>query len=152
MNMIEGVKIKKLKTHSDKRGYFREILRDNEGYLKHFGQASVSLTKPGIIKAFHWHKHQDDIFYVISGKAQIVLYDIRKNSKTFNQRNIFKMSDKNPKVLFIPKKVAHGYKALGKRPLIMLYIMSRAYNASNPDEYRIPFDDKMVGFNWNRYK
>ena len=150
--MIEGVKIKKLIAHSDDRGYFREILRDDDNLLKHFGQASISLTKPGIIKAFHWHKHQDDLFYVASGDAQVVLYDIRKNSKTFKQIMTLEMSDKYPKLLFIPKKVAHGYKVLGNEPLVMLYFMSRSYNPKKPDEQRIPFDDKEIGFNWEKYK
>lgn len=150
--MIEGVKIKKLIAHSDDRGYFREILRDDDNLLKHFGQASISLTKPGIIKAFHWHKHQDDLFYVASGDAQVVLYDIRKNSKTFKQILTFKMSEKEPKLLFIPKKVAHGYKVLGKKPLVMLYFMSHSYNQNKPDEQRLPYDDKKIGFNWKKYK
>ena len=150
--MIQGVKIKKLATHRDGRGYFREILRDDDNYLGHFGQASVSLTKPGIIKAFHWHKYQDDLFCVIGGNAQVVLYDLRKNSKTFKHIMTFEMSDKDPIVLFIPKKVAHGYKVLGKNPLVMLYFMSRSYNSKKPDEHRIPFDDKKIGFNWEKYK
>lgn len=150
--MIEGVKIKKLKTHRDERGYFREILRDDCDYLRHFGQASISLTNPGLIKAFHWHQNQDDLFYVVSGNALVVLYDIRKNSKTFKQVTTFKMGDNDQKLLFIPKKVAHGYKVLGKTPLVILYFMSRSYNKKKPDEQRIPFDDKKVGFNWEKYK
>ena len=150
--MIRGVKIKKLETHKDKRGFFREILRDDDNLLRNFGQSSISLTSPGIIKAFHWHKNQDDLFYVLSGDALVVLYDIRKNSKTFKSIITLKMSDKDPKLLFIPKKIAHGYKALGKKPMIMLYFMSRSYNKKNPDEQRIPFDDKSIGFNWEKYK
>ncbi len=148
--MIDGVKIKKIETHTDYRGHFREILRDDDNLL-HFGQASISLTKPGIIKAFHWHKYQDDTFYVVSGKAQVVLYDMRKASKTYRQTNTFVMSDKDQKLVFIPKNVAHGYKALGKKPLIMLYLMSRSYNRKKPDEQRIPHDDKEIGFNWAKY-
>lgn len=148
--MIDGVKIKKIETHADNRGYFREILRDDEKLL-HFGQASISLTKPGVIKAFHWHKYQDDIFYVVGGKAQVVLYDMRKASKTYKQINTFVMSDKDQKLIFIPKKVAHGYKALGKKPLVMLYLMSRSYNKKKPDEQRIPYNDEGIGFNWTKY-
>ena len=150
--MIGGVKIKKLVTHSDDRGYFREILRDDDKLLHHFGQASISFTKPGVTKAFHWHKHQDDLFYVLSGNALIVLYDIRKNSRTYKQLMTFKMSEKEPNLLFIPKRVVHGYKVLGKKPLLMLYFMSRSYNKKKPDEQRIPFDDKKIGFKWARYK
>ena len=150
--MIEGVKIKKLATHSDNRGYFREVLRDDDNLMQHFGQASVPLTKAGVIKAFHWHKHQDDLFYVASGDAQVVLYDTRKKSRTFKKIMAFKMSEKEPKLLFIPKRVAHGYKVLGKKPLLMLYFMSRSYNVKSPDEQRIPFDDKKIGINWEKYK
>ena len=150
--MIKGVRIKKLETHKEGRGFFREILRDDDNLLQHFGQASISLTSPGIIKAFHWHKKQDDIFYVLSGGAQVVLYDTRKGSKTFKNLMTFTMSDKDPKLLFIPKKVAHGYKVLGKRSLKMLYFMSRSYDKKNPDEQRIPFDDKSIGFDWEKYK
>ena len=150
--MIKDVRVKELASNIDDRGYFREILRDDEKLLSHFGQSSISLTKPGVIKAFHWHNKQDDVFYVIRGDAQIVLYDLRKNSKTFRQMMTFKMSDKEPKLIFIPKKVAHGYKVLGKKPLIMLYFMSRSYNKKNPDEQRTPFDDKQIGFNWEKYK
>ena len=150
--MIGGVKIKKLETCIDNRGYFREVLRDDDKLLIHFGQASISFTKPGIIKAFHWHRYQDDIFYVISGNTQVALYDIRKESKTFKKVTTLKMNDKDPKILFIPRKVAHGYKVLGKKPLVMLYFVSSSYDQKKPDEQRIPFDDKDIGFNWKKYK
>ena len=149
--MIKGVKIKRIVSHDDARGHFREILRDDGKLLKRFGQISVSSTKPGVIKAFHWHRLQDDLFYVVSGKAYVVLYDMRKNSKTFGKTMSLEMSEDKPKLLFIPKKVAHGYKVLGKKPLIMLYIMSKSYNARNPDEFRMHHDDKKIGFDWNKY-
>ena len=150
--MISGVKIKMIKTHSDERGYFREILRIDDGLLKHIGQSSVSLTKPGLVKAFHWHKNQDETFYVLSGKAQVVLHDLRKDSKTCRQTNTLIMSEDEQKLLLIPRKVAHGYKVLGKKPLVMLYAMNKAYNKDSPDEKRIPHDDKGINFNWAKYK
>lgn len=150
--MIEGVRIKKIDTSSDERGYFREILRDDDYILKKFGQASISLTKPGVIKAFHWHRSQDDVFYVVSGSALVVLHDLRKNSKTYKKTETFMMNEKDQKLVFIPRKIAHGYKVLGRKPLIMLYIMNHSYNKKNPDEQRIPHDDGNIGFNWSKYK
>lgn len=149
--MIDGVKIKKLTSHKDKRGYFREILRNEGNLLENFGQVSVSLTKPGVIKAFHWHKQQDDLFYVVSGEAIVVLYDRRKNSKTFGKRMRLEMHENKPRMLLIPKEIAHGYRVLGKKPLIMLYIMSKSYNPEKPDEFRIPHDDPKIGFDWGKY-
>lgn len=149
--MIEGVSIKELKSNVDERGYFREVLRDDDSIISHFGQASVSLTRQGIIKAFHWHKHQDDVFYAVDGEAQVVLYDRRQDSRTFGKAMSFKMSGSEPKILFIPRGVAHGYKALGKKDLVMLYIMTKSYDSKSPDEERIPHNDKTINFDWDKY-
>jgi len=149
--MIDGTKIKRIASYKDGRGYFREILRANNRLLKRFGQVSVSLTKQGVIKAFHWHKKQDDLFYVVSGKALVVLYDRRDNSKTFGKIMSLEMNENEPKLLFIPKGVAHGYKVLGKKRLIMLYIMDKSYNAEDPDEFRMAYDDPKVGFDWRKH-
>ena len=51
--MIEGVKVKKLVKHCDDRGFFAELVRDDEPeLLSNFGQASWSMSYPGVIKAF----------------------------------------------------------------------------------------------------
>lgn len=147
--MIEGVRVKKLDTHHDERGFFREILRDDDRLLSRFGQVSVSLTKPGVIKAFHWHKSQDDVFCALSGRALVGLYDLRKGSRTHGQKMALLLDEKYPRVVVIPRQVAHGYKALGKKPLLMMYIMSRSYNRKKPDEQRISFDDSRVSFDWS---
>jgi dTDP-4-dehydrorhamnose 3,5-epimerase len=39
---IQGVKYKKLVRFSDDRGFFCEVVRDDEGFVKNFGQMSVS--------------------------------------------------------------------------------------------------------------
>ena len=152
---IKGVVLKKLEKHVDERGYFQEILRDDDSLfknLKNFGQISISSTKPGIIKAFHWHEQQDDIFYVISGSAKVVLYDLREESTTYKHVDELDMNDNDQKLLFVPRKVAHGYKVLGKKDLVMLYIMNKPYNRKKPDEQRIPLDDKNIGIDWFKYK
>lgn len=47
MELIEGVKVKRLEKFADDRGFFMEILRDEDGFLEKFGQASMSLTIQG---------------------------------------------------------------------------------------------------------
>ena len=146
---IEGVKIKKMVIHTDDRGNFIEVLRNDEGLLKQFGQAAISVTLPSVIKAFHWHNRQDDLWYCLSGNAQVVLYDRRKDSKTFGKTQVIYLGDNaEKKLILIPKGVAHGYKVLGSTPLTMLYFLTESYNPKNPDEERIPFNDKEIGFDW----
>ncbi|OLO37209.1 spore coat protein [Alkalihalophilus pseudofirmus] len=146
--MIEGVKTKKLLKHFDDRGFFAELVRDDEALLERFGQASWSMSYPGVIKAFHYHNEQDDLWFFPSGNAQVVLFDLREDSPTKGKTDVFYMGEENPIVLLIPKGVAHGYRVLGKRPATIIYFTTCSYNPQNPDEKRIPWNDPTIGFDW----
>jgi dTDP-4-dehydrorhamnose 3,5-epimerase len=145
---IEGVKIKKLVKHTDDRGFFMEIIRDDEDMLQRFGQFSMSLSYPGVIKAFHYHKRQDDLWFFPKGNAQVVLVDMREDSPTKGETNVFYMGENNPIMILIPIGVAHGYRVLGNEPAIITYVTTENYNPKDPDEYRIPWDDPKIGFDW----
>lgn len=146
--MIEGVAKKPLLRHSDDRGSFMELLREDDAIFGRFGQASLSMTYPGVIKAFHYHKKQDDIWYFPFGHAQVVLHDLRPDSATRGQTDVYYMGEDQPYLLFIPRGVAHGYRVLGNRPAWILYFTNLAYDPRDPDEYRLPYDDPSIGFDW----
>ncbi|PEF38298.1 spore coat protein [Bacillus sp. AFS094228] len=147
--MIEGVKVKKLVKHCDDRGFFAELVRDDEPeLLSRFGQASCSMSYPGVIKAFHYHEKQDDLWFFPSGNAQVVLFDLRDGSSTKGETDVYYMGEENPIMLLIPKGVAHGYRVLGQKPATILYFTTESYNPINPDEKRIDWDDSEIGFSW----
>ena len=147
--MIEGVKVKKLIKHVDDRGYFTELLRDDERLLTKFGQASMSMSYPGVIKAFHYHMKQDDLWFFPNGNAQVVLHDLREGSPTKGKTDVYYLGEENPILLVIPKMVAHGYRVLGNKPATIIYFTTESYQPSYPDEYRIPYNDPTIGFDWN---
>src|SRR5690554_151453 len=134
MGKIHDVVIKKLVTHPDDRGYFREVVRDDDNLLRRFGQSAVTKSYPGVIKAFHWHKDQDDVWYVVSGMARVVLYDRRPDSPTCGVTEVVFAGDDNPVAVLIPAGVAHGYQVLGDQPVILFYHVTKSYNPANPDE------------------
>lgn len=148
--MIDGVVIRRIMTHSHDRGNFREILRDDDSLLSRFGQASITVTYPGVIKAFHWHRRQDDLWYFVSGNAQVVLYDQRKESKTCGKTQVlYGGENAEPFLLLIPVGVVHGYRVLGLTSAVLLYFTTASYHVHDPDEERIPFDDPTIGFDWS---
>jgi dTDP-4-dehydrorhamnose 3,5-epimerase len=149
MPAIHDVIVKKLITHSDDRGYFREVVREDDQLLRHFGQSAVTKTYPGVIKAFHWHNHQDDVWYVVDGMARVVLYDRRPGSATAGVTQVVYAGEDNPVVILIPIGVAHGYQVLGNKPVVLFYHVTQAYDPKQPDEQRIPFDDPHIGFDWS---
>lgn len=158
--MIKGVKVKKLKIFQDKPdlkqkvkpGIFMEVLRKSDRLCSSFAQTNFTIAYPGTIKAFHWHKKQDDLWFVASGQAVIVLYDQRKNSPTHNQLEVIKIKEGDYKLILIPAGVVHGYKVLGRKPCLLFYHVTREYNRRNPDEQRIDPYDRKINFNWQTLK
>ncbi|OGE76342.1 MAG: spore coat protein [Candidatus Doudnabacteria bacterium RIFCSPHIGHO2_02_FULL_48_21] len=156
--MIEGVKIKNLTVHQDipdveqanvKPGFLMEVLRADEGIFKKFGQSTMTVAHKGTIKGFHYHEIQDDMWFVAAGKALVVLHDLRLGSPTYKQTQTLYSGTDDYKLVVIPTGVAHGCKVLSDEPVIMFYHTTEPYNAANPDEKRIPYDDPSIGFDWS---
>lgn len=148
-NTIEGVSLKKLTAHFDDRGFFAEIAKFGEETFHDIKQTSYTQTYPGVIKAFHWHKKQWDLWCVVQGSAQVVLYDLREDSSTKGTSMVLYPGEHNLMLIAIPPGVAHGYRVLGSKPLGMFYHVTEAYDPKHPDEERIPFDAPMIGFDWD---
>lgn len=155
--MISGVKIKAMKVWKDKPdldqpsvapGFLMEVLRADEGLLKKYGQTTFTVAYQGTIKAFHWHKKQDDLWFVATGKAMIVLHDLREDSPTKGETQVIYAGEDDYKLVVIPVGVAHGYKVLSEEPVLLFYHTTEVYNPKAPDEERMAYDDKKIGFNW----
>jgi dTDP-4-dehydrorhamnose 3,5-epimerase len=149
MGKIDGVVIKKLVTYPDDRGYLREVLREDDNLMAQFGQTVVTKTYPGVIKAFHWHQRQDDLWYVAAGMARVVLFDRRPGSPTGGRTQVVYAGEDNPVLILIPAGIAHGYQVLGDRPVLLFYTVTQCYDPADPDEERIPYDDPVIGFDWS---
>jgi dTDP-4-dehydrorhamnose 3,5-epimerase len=145
--MIAGVELKQLVTHSDERGFFREVIRETDEFFGHFGQWSHSLMYPGTAKAWHFHRQQTDWWYCI-GSLKVGLHDLRDDSPTKGETMTFLMGDDHDRVCVrIPPGVAHGCRAL--RLTHLLYVTSNVYDPA--DEGRIPHDDAAIGFDWTAF-
>jgi dTDP-4-dehydrorhamnose 3,5-epimerase len=149
-DLIDGVTIAPYALWSDDRGYFLEAMRSGCGPTADFPaestQVSATLTYPGVIKAFHYHRHQTDCWIPSMGTLQVALVDLRTDSPTYGRRNTLYVGVMRPWRINIPPGVGHGYKALGNDPSMLIYVTSRFYDAS--DEGRIAYDDPRVNYDW----
>jgi dTDP-4-dehydrorhamnose 3,5-epimerase len=147
--MIRDVHVKRLVVHSDDRGSLMEVLRADDPFFEPITQTTFTVAYPGVIKAFHWHRKQKDVWFFSSGMAQVVLYDLRDDSPTRGETNVFYMGERNPLLLSIPEHVAHGYRVLGTAPAALFYHTTKTYDPRDPDEERIPHDSPEIGFDWS---
>jgi len=130
---ISGVTLVELKPVDDSRGRFREIFRKEwfpESSWKAV-QSNHSLSNEGVLRGLHFHKKQSDYWYILDGQIRVGLVDLRRNSKTFKACLTLDMKQNEPRGLFIPVGVAHGFLAVKKTNL--LYIVDNYYDGD--DEY-----------------
>ena len=147
--MIQGVEIKQLSRHADERGFLMELVRSDDSIFTKFGQCYVSMNYPGVIRAWHWHKKQDDFFVVVKGMIKVGLYDLREGSPTQGEAAEFYLGDNNSIMLKIPVGVVHGYKTVGTEPSLLINFPSEVYDPQEPDEYRLPWDTDQIPFDWD---
>lgn len=145
--MIEGVTVRELKKNVDDRGYLMEVLRNDwPDVFKGFGQAYVSLNYPGVIRAWHYHKKQWDIFVCLAGMIKAPLFDGRDVSPTRGRVDELVMGDDRPLALLIPPGVYHGYQTIGTRESLLLNFPTELYDGT--DEFRVPFDSPEIPYTW----
>ncbi len=148
--MIDGVKVKRLKIIPDDRGRLMEILRCDDPIYEKFGQVYMTTAFPGVAKAWHFHKKQNDNFTCISGKMRLALYDARKASPTYGEVNDFEISLENPMLVHIPKEVYHGFKCISDTEAVVINNVTVPYNYKEADEYRVDAYDNDIPYDWRK--
>ncbi len=144
MNEIPGVIVTRLTGHRDDRGTFAEIVRAPDlpvGLV----QASHSRSKAGVLRGLHFHRVQADLWYLVRGRAQIALADLRQGDRAPAVMT-FTLDADAPTTVFIPSGVAHGYLAL--TDIDMLYWTSELWDPS--DEHGLAWDDATLRIPWER--
>ena len=141
--------LKKIKgiNYSDKRGYFREIFKNNFFEKKKIVFCCISKSKKNVIRGFHLQKkfQQDKLVSVIKGKIFDVAVDLRKKSKTFGKHYSIILSEKNSTSLFIPAGFAHGFCSLENDNLVFYGLTNFR---SKKNEVGILWNDKTLQVKW----
>ena len=143
---LKDLFIIKNKTFKDKRGYFKELARENK-INKKFPFHVMSYSKKNVIRGLHIQTKdsQGKFISVIKGRIFDVAVDLRRNSKTFGKIYTCILSEKNSKSIFIPPDFAHGFQALDKENYI-IYSCTKYRNEKS--ETTINFNDKDLEIKW----
>jgi glucose-1-phosphate thymidylyltransferase len=131
-----------LRRFEDARGWFVEIARTS-ALPKPIRQTNVSFSRKGTIRGLHYHERgQDDLFVCLQGRARVVALD-RETGETFSED----IGEGNFAAVYVPGNLAHGFEAL--TDVLMLYHVSEEYDAADPDEHGLPWDDPRVVDLWS---
>ena len=143
---FSGLLILKTKVYKDKRGYFKELLREKELENK-FPFKVMSFSKKNVIRGLHLQtkNSQGKFVSVIKGKIFDVVIDLRKNSKTYGKVFTSILSEDNATSIYVPPGFAHGLCGMSKENYV-IYSCTKYRNKSS--EVGIMYNDKDLNIKW----
>ena len=140
--MIDGLLRLPLQRFEDARGWVVELRRESK-LPKRTAQTNVSFSRRGVIRGLHYHERgQDDLFVCLQGTARVVVLD-RDTGETFCED----IGEENPVAVYVPGRHAHGFEAL--TDVLFCYHVTEEYDAADPDEHEVPWDDARVVDLWS---
>ncbi len=148
--MIDGIKTKNLRVIPDERGRLMEVLRRDDELFLEFGQAYVTTTYPGVVKAWHKHEKQADNIACVAGMIKLAVYDGRPASPTYREVNQFYVGVHNPMLVQLPAGVYHGWMCVSPEEAVVVNIPTRAYDYAHPDEQRLDPATPEIPYDWKR--
>ena len=143
---IKGLLILKTAIYKDKRGFFKEVVKEKI-LNKKFIFDCLSYSKKNILRGLHMQlkKPQAKLITVVRGKILDVVVDLRKNSKTFGKTFKIEISENSNFSLFIPGGFAHGFLCLSRE--CMIYYRCSNYRNKN-SEKTVQWNDKKLKIKW----
>ena len=115
-----------LKTNTDDRGSFTELLKTNNN-----GQFSVNISKPGITKGQHWHHTKWEFFIVVKGEALIQMRKIGTDEVLE-----FNVSDKKIEAVHMLPGYTHNIiNKSDTEDLVTLMWANELFDSNHPDTY-----------------
>ncbi|SMF75444.1 dTDP-4-dehydrorhamnose 3,5-epimerase family protein [Pseudobacteriovorax antillogorgiicola] len=145
--MIEGVKIVDKRVIRDERGAVLHMLRrDSEDYHSDFGEIYFSKIRQGIVKG--WKKHLINIqrLVVPVGEVKFVLFDTRKESKTFNEVLTICLSEDNYKMLVIPPNITYAFQGISTGESLVANCSNKVFEQGESET--IPVESNLIPYRW----
>lgn len=147
---IEGAAISSVRKYVDERGWLLETFRHDELDKPYFPvMGYTSLTLPGITRGPHEHVDQADLFLFIGpGNFKIWLWDNRKNSPTYWNRQVVFGGQDYPLRVLVPPGVVHAYRNVSHGESVVHNFPNQLFMGQNKkspiDEIRHEDDPKTL--------
>jgi dTDP-4-dehydrorhamnose 3,5-epimerase len=125
---------------TDDRGW--SLMNQMQGVMGAEGQINFSVQYPAVIKAWHRHRKQTDFWMCVSGHLKVGVHREADGASW-----ALVIGEKRPGTVVIPPPLWHGAATVGPAPAGLLYYVTHAFDAGDPDEERRAYDS-VAGFSW----
>tara|TARA_B100000787_G_scaffold161930_1_gene142168 strand:+ start:191 stop:718 length:528 start_codon:yes stop_codon:yes gene_type:complete len=144
---ISGLKLIKTKIYKDKRGFLKEVFKQNIIKKENFIFDLMSKSKKNTLRGLHMQlkKKQAKLITVTEGSIYDVAVDLRPKSKTFGKHVGLNISHNDDFSFFIPAGFAHGFVCLSK--ICTIYYRASNYRDTKTEK-TLAWDDKSLNIKW----
>ncbi len=147
---LSGLLLIDLDCHRDSRGYFVERFNKQKlsGLLPalEFAQDNHSQSAHRVLRGLHFQIGQAKLITAIRGHIVDVVVDIRKNSATYGQNCMVKLSSDLPQLLWVPDGFAHGFCVMSNEGADVIYKTTTPYDPKK--ESGIFYGDPELRIEW----
>ncbi|QEA39575.1 dTDP-4-dehydrorhamnose 3,5-epimerase [Pistricoccus aurantiacus] len=142
-----------LEPRGDDRGHFaRTMCRDEfaeHGLIADFKQQNMSFSaQRGTLRGLHYQRppHAEaKLVRCLRGAIVDVIVDVRRDSSTYLQHQLFELTDSNRQQLYVPPGFAHSFLTLTD-DVEVSYLVSESYCPDAEDGLR--YSDTALGISW----
>jgi dTDP-4-dehydrorhamnose 3,5-epimerase len=150
---IADVFVVELEKREDDRGFFARGFCQREfeehGMVSQVVQANISYNKyKGTLRGMHYQVspyEETKFLRCTKGAVYDVIIDMRPESLSYMKWFGVELTDKNYKMLYVPRNFAHGFQTLEDETEVM-YLVSEFYAPQS--ERGVRFDDPAFNIQW----
>ena len=142
---INGLYNIKLDTFEDTRGEIWTIYSGEHTDLN-FVADKVTISKFGVLRGFHGDPYTAKLITCLSGRFQLAIADLRKDSETYGNTETCVVTDKEPTVIIVPAGCVNAHLCLSNK-CVFYYKWSEEYKG--PDhQVTVAWDDPDLNVYW----
>lgn len=143
--LTHGLKVRKLITHTDYRGTVTELFDPRwEFHPVPLVYAYTITIRPKIVKGWNLHQFHEDRYVVLQGEMELILFDSRPDSPTYNEICRLVLSEKDRCLVNVPINVWHADYNIGDKDVVLMNYPTLQYDHSSPDKWRLPIDTPLI--------
>jgi dTDP-4-dehydrorhamnose 3,5-epimerase len=150
---LPGAFIIELEPRLDERGFFARTWCQREfaehGLVSSIVQSNLSFSKrAGTLRGMHYQvapNEETKLIRCTRGALYDVIIDLRPDSSTYGRWAAFELTDRNHKMLYVPRGFANGFQTLTD-DVELVYHVSAFYSPES--ERGIRWNDPRFGIRW----
>ena len=138
---IEGLSQIKLDYFYDYRGQIWTVYSDYK-----FVADKVTISRMGVLRGFHGDSHTAKLITCLSGRIQLAVVDLRKDSETYGNSETYWITEDDPSVIIVPEGCINAHLCLTDK-CVFYYKWSVQYRGPE-NQVTVAWDDPDLNIDW----